>query len=266
MDLFFYPKVLRIQSFKDNFNKSSIKFFIFEFRGIFLFPSLLISMYSVCSPKLILLQLPPGVLLDPVEDAITPVSVTQHKTRNKDDTLYGAENAVDGDLETYAHIARPPDTNVGWFRAELGRVYCIREIVHYYDNRKSTRNTHTCSGGGCKCEGDGCDRLPLEVLLTRDTGGTGGSGGTGGTSECVLGDVVRLHHPSGNMKLFRVNEIVIIGSPSDDTSDDSSDDSSDDTSDDSSDDSSDDTSSGMCGKKLTFSQKRVLINSVSSVL
>ena len=185
-------------------------------------------------------------MLDPVEDAITPVSVSQRKTRNNDGTLYGAGNAVDGDLETYAHIARPPDAHVGWFRAELGGVYCIREIVHYYDNRKKERNTHTCSREGCQCEGGGCDRLPLEVLLT--------SGGSGGTSECILGDVVQLHHPSGTMKLFRVNEIVIIGSPSDDTSDDTSD------------DSSDETPSGMLGKKLTFSQARALINSVLSML
>ena len=169
------------------------------------------------------------MLLDPVENALNSVTVTQNKTREDDENLYGAENAIDGDLATWAHIARPSG-NLGWFRVELGGVFCIKQILHYFDNDRNKVNTHTCSSERCECEGDRCVKLPLKVVLSGGSGGSGGSGDTSPPDQCILGDMVHLEHPPGTSKFFQVNEIVIITNPSDETSDETTDDNADDNS------------------------------------
>ena len=61
---------------------------------------------------------------------ITPTSVTQGKTYNKNENCCAAAHAIDKDLSTPA--ATHTDDGAGWIKLEFGKTYFIHKVVIYY--------------------------------------------------------------------------------------------------------------------------------------
>ena len=101
-----------------------------------------------------------------------------------DSDTYGADKAIDGDLNTYSY-ASAAGTGISWFRASLDKEHCLKQVWHNY-KPPITKNTHTCSRDTCTCEGAKCATWPLRVYHQTTVSGDYVLSG------CKLGDTVEI--------------------------------------------------------------------------
>ena len=120
-----------------------------------------------------------------------------------DSDTYGADKAIDGDLNTYSY-AVPVGNGIAWFRASLDREHCIKRVVHYMSS--SPTNTHTCSKDTCTCEGAQCAKWPLTVYHQTTVSGDNVLSG------CKLGDTVEITDIENGEGVY-IYEIVIFTTP-----------------------------------------------------
>ena len=121
---------------------------------------------------------------------------------------YVATNAIDKDLSTHARTSR--EYNGPWFKAKLGRTYCVEEVHHYTEPDYHTYpyNHHTCSRDVCTCiSGYHCTHYPtwwpVTVYCEDDTVPDNVP------SDCKLGDTVVIR--GGTYNYVYLYELVIIG-------------------------------------------------------
>ena len=82
--------------------------------------------------------------------------------------LYGAELAIDLDLETYSQT-KDESSSEGktWLKLNLGSVHCVEEVI-VYKSDKSIARSWTCTASQCTCEGTWCSDYTLTVSTETD--------------------------------------------------------------------------------------------------
>ncbi|XP_063691315.1 mucin-22-like [Bolinopsis microptera] len=96
-----------------------------------------------------------GDILPAVDNEITPVSVSMSSTHS---SSYVATKGIDKDTNTLAHTSTEHDP---WFKAKLGKTYCVEEVHHYIYHDYHTYNKHACSRDACTCiSGHYCTHFP----------------------------------------------------------------------------------------------------------
>ena len=119
---------------------------------------------------------------DPIDrtvSEITPLRIEQSTTRNSDEALYGADRAIDGDLET-----RSSTDGGGWVRVKLNGVQCVDKVRWYYISPIPQTNW-TCSESSCACSGGYCTWASMEISTEGDS-----ADGTDTGSDCKYGDTI----------------------------------------------------------------------------
>ena len=121
---------------------------------------------------------------------------------------YVATNGIDKDLTTQAHTS---DESSPWFKAKLGRTYCVEEVHHYIEPNYHTYpyNHHTCSRDECTCISGHYythypTRWPVSVYCEDDTVPDNVP------ADCKLGDTVVINRGDTYNSVW-LWEIVIIG-------------------------------------------------------
>ena len=134
---------------------------------------------------------------------ITPESATQSCTYLGNEHQYGAEHAIDLDLDTYSWTCTRSD-GTHWLQFKLDQVYCVEQAQEYYDNG-SARHTWTCSNTDCSnCEGSECSDYSLTVS-TKETE-------LYPVLDCKYGDTVKLQYRG---RTLWVHEISMTGEKGD---------------------------------------------------
>ncbi|KAL5270945.1 hypothetical protein ACHWQZ_G001565 [Mnemiopsis leidyi] len=97
------------------------------------------------------------------KNEIVPVSAEQSSTLDDNTVLYGAELAIDLDLETYSQT-KDESSSEGktWLKLNLGSVHCVEKVT-VYKSDKSKARSWTCTRNQCTCEGTGCSDYTLTV-------------------------------------------------------------------------------------------------------
>ena len=145
---------------------------------------------------------------------IIPARVEQSATYNGDETNYGAELAIDMNMETKSIAVAGSDGKI-WIKLYLGEVHCIQQVKRNvkfdtnYGGTQTYRYTWICTEENCdNCEGpvDYCKFFTLTV----NTEGTATSN-LPSVTDCKYGDTVKVEIDSGNSNDLSVSEIWIIG-------------------------------------------------------
>jgi len=130
-------------------------------------------------------------------------------TSPSSNNYYVATKAIDKDLTTYAHTSWEYN-NSPWFKAKLGRTYCVEEVHHYThpDYHTYPYNHHTCSRDACTCISGQYytydpTRWPVSVYCEDDTVPDNVP------ADCKLGDTVVIR--GGTNNYVWLYELVIIG-------------------------------------------------------
>ena len=134
---------------------------------------------------------------------IIPVSVEQSATKDNDVTKYGAELAIDMDMETSSHTFAGSDGTT-WIKIKLDQVHCIEQVRRYVNIAgSSTTNTWTCGEDQCNgCGNENCQQLTVTVSIERSATSYHPS-----ISDCGYGDTVKL---TTTQTVLVVNEMWII--------------------------------------------------------
>ena len=116
---------------------------------------------------------------------------------------YVVTNGIDKDLSTLALTSRESSP---WFKAKLGKTYCVEEVHHYTGS--NPYNHHTCSRDECTCvSGNWYTRYPTQwpvsVYCEDDTVPDNVP------SDCKLGDTVVI--TGSTRRYVYLYELVIIG-------------------------------------------------------
>ena len=131
---------------------------------------------------------------------ITPVSAEQSATKDNNEELNGAGNAIDMNNKTKSSAVAGSDGNA-WIKISLGSIHCVQQVLRY-DDSDAPWQTWTCSDDGCSCVGQYCSYFTLTV----STEGTAQY--VPPVSDCKYGDSVKYEKNSGGAGLA---EMVIIG-------------------------------------------------------
>ena len=119
---------------------------------------------------------------DPIDrtvSEITPLRIEQSTTRNSDEAVYGADRAIDGDLET-----RSSTDGGGWVKVTLNGVQCVDEVMWFYID-PIPKTTWTCSESSCACSGNYCSWASMDISTEGDA-----ADGTETDSDCKYGDTI----------------------------------------------------------------------------
>ena len=133
-----------------------------------------------------------------------PVNAEQSATKNDDEELYGARNAIDMVLGTESGTVA--DSNgKSWLKFTLDKVNCI-ERVAWIGNTGDPYLTWTCTETDCSnCVGDYCSYFTLTVSTE------GAVSDLSPVSDCKHGDTVKFEKVTrGGFGLY---EIAIVGKP-----------------------------------------------------
>ena len=132
---------------------------------------------------------------------VVPVSAAHSRTRNDNEEMYGAHNAIDLDLQTKSISAAGSDGKP-WFKITLDQVHCVEQVIRLFSSG-NPHYTWTCSDTDCStCEGSLCHSYTLTVY----TEGAAPDNSSPASS-CNYGDTVKLECTRNS---FDMHEIVII--------------------------------------------------------
>ena len=139
-----------------------------------------------------------------VDNEITPLSAQNSKTRDDNEQMNGAQNALDLDFGTKSKAIENVDGAI-WFKVLLDSVYCLEKLTRYSDYGKANE-IRTCTSTDCDtCEGLWCDNQnQVEVTTERS------SDVLSSVPTCILGDTIILI-PGSNNNYLNVAEIAIFG-------------------------------------------------------
>ena len=144
---------------------------------------------------------PISAIRERVTGEITPVKAEQSATKDNNEVLYGAGNAIDLDLDTQSYTRANSD-GTHWLKITLDKVHCVKQVI-WYTSSGNPFQTWTCTESDCSnCVGKYCSYFTLTV----STEGTVSD--LSPVSDCRYGDIVKLEGSSGS---FMVQEIAIIG-------------------------------------------------------
>ncbi|KAL5254005.1 hypothetical protein ACHWQZ_G013686 [Mnemiopsis leidyi] len=129
-------------------------------------------------------------------DEIVPVSAEQSSTLNGNEADYGAMIALDLWYHSHAHL------DIGqeyWWKANLGQIICVHQVIDLWDNNGYWKRNWICSENDCECMIDetGCDSLTATVSTEEATSDLSSPPG------CVYGDAVKITGPE-RFYLFEV--------------------------------------------------------------
>ena len=130
------------------------------------------------------------------QNEIVPARAEHYSTHLNNETVYGAGNAIDLDLETDSMTDPDPTTGKYWLKVFLNHVHCVKQVIWYHSDNVAFQ-TWTCTEDHCICNATGCS----DFLVTVSTEGTAPKP----VSDCRYGDIVKLEGTS-----FHVYEIAII--------------------------------------------------------
>ena len=95
---------------------------------------------------------------------LTPSGAEQSATRDGNEGTYGADRAIDGDIDTGTMTAG----GIGqWFKVMLDGMPCVREVKWYYQS-KTPETSWTCTGDSCVCSGSYCSWASMAVATIGD--------------------------------------------------------------------------------------------------
>ena len=133
---------------------------------------------------------------------ITPESASQSCTYDDNKDQYGAEHAIDLDLNTLSKTCLRSDGTL-WLQLKLDQVHCVEQVQEYNKDGNPVL-TWTCSNTDCShCEGYECSDFSLTVS-TEDTE-------LYPVSDCKYGDTVKLQLTRRGDWSLGVYEISING-------------------------------------------------------
>ena len=130
--------------------------------------------------------------------------MSQSKTYKNDEAQYGADKAIDMDMDTESYAIKGNDTAKAWLKASLDAEYCIERVIQYSNRSYQYKNTYTCSHDGCTCEGTWCNWWTLSVY--RQDGTVPGPDLPAG---CKHGDIIKIQ-TTRTVDNVDVSELVII--------------------------------------------------------
>ena len=97
-----------------------------------------------------------------VANEIVPVSAEQFSTLDDNEEKYGAELAIDLNLETYSQTKDERYSGEKtWLKINLDSVHCVEEV--FLINKVGIYRSWTCTTSDCFCKGDRCDDYTLTV-------------------------------------------------------------------------------------------------------
>ena len=133
-----------------------------------------------------------SVLRQRYANEIVPNRAEQSHTLDDNESLNGAGNAIDMNLETgsYAFTKAPDASNTTplWLKIILDQVHCVHQVI--WDRRHGPKyHVWTCNSGDCNtCSGQYCyTRFNVDVLTEE-----GGGAQQSGVSDCKYGDTVKM--------------------------------------------------------------------------
>ena len=139
---------------------------------------------------------------------IVPVRAEQSSTKDDNEEVHGAANAIDLDMSTRSYTK---SSNPVWLKLIFDQVQCVKEVMWYEGNLPlslTAKWTWTCSQDNCfKCEGHNCNEM---VYLDVNIEGTIPDHNLPPNTDCRYGDVVRINDKN-NHGYFSINEIGITG-------------------------------------------------------
>ena len=134
---------------------------------------------------------------------IIPESASQSCTYNGNEDQYGAEHAIDLDLNTRSRTCLGSDGTV-WLQLKLDQVYCVEQVQEYNSNGSSL-STWTCSNTDCShCDGIYCDSSFSLTVSTE-------AAVLYPVSDCKYGDTVKLQYTGRGYDSLGVYEISMTG-------------------------------------------------------
>ena len=134
---------------------------------------------------------------------IIPESASQSCTYEDNEDQYGAEHAIDLDLNTSSWTCLLSGGTV-WLQLKLDQVYCVEQVQEYNSNGSSL-STWTCSNTDCShCEGIYCDSSFSLTVSTE-------AAVLYPVSDCKYGDTVKLQYTCKGHCSLEVYEISMTG-------------------------------------------------------
>ncbi|KAL5272536.1 hypothetical protein ACHWQZ_G000663 [Mnemiopsis leidyi] len=99
-----------------------------------------------------------------LSNEIVPVSAQQASTYSDYEVPYGAMNALDMNVNSYAYLKT---TGPYWWKATLGQVYRVYQVIDIWNSNSHPEHhrSWTCSEDGCVCEVHACKLLTATVSI-----------------------------------------------------------------------------------------------------
>jgi hypothetical protein len=141
---------------------------------------------------------------------IIPVDADQSGTREKNEELYGAERAIDLNLESHSYTVL--NKHGAWLKIVLGHIYCVEQIRTLSPNNTGNHNWEASKTHNFSCVGPYCNFISTTVYIDGEK-----SGYTlpDLKRNCIHGDTVKTELTrfarSRNYRGFYTYEIAVIG-------------------------------------------------------
>ena len=139
-----------------------------------------------------------------VPNEIIPISAEQSTTKDNDEEKYGAENAIDLDLETRSFTEADGDGNA-WLIITLDKIYCVEKVIRYKEDGNPSLSWTCAAENGCSnCVGSSCSAFTLTVSTE------GAVSDLPSESDCKYGDMVKMETIESD-RSFNAKEVAVIG-------------------------------------------------------